>query len=87
MKDYVVRIVLPDGVHDLDPQTRTLLVLMGQSGSIQIHRDDVEGMCFDLLPPAGVDTREWADKTAAEFAGYHYNAVRAPGCPAEACSP
>jgi len=34
MKDYVVRIVLPDGVHDLDPQTRLLLILMGQAGVI-----------------------------------------------------
>ncbi len=83
MKDYVVRIVLPDGVHDLDPQTRTLLVLMGQSGNIQIHRDDVDGMCFDLLPPAGVGSRDWADDTAAKFADYHYNAVLAPGCPAD----
>ena len=87
MKDYVVRIVLPDGVHDLDPQTRTLLVLMGQSGSIQIHRDDVDGMCFDLLPPAGVDTGSGRTRRPPSFAGYHYNAVRAPACPAEACSP
>ena len=67
MKDYVVRIVLPDGVHDLDPQTRLLLILMGQPGVIQVHRDDGGGTCFDLLPPAGVETRAWADKTAASL--------------------
>lgn len=83
MNKQVVRIVLPDGVHDLDPQTRTLLVLMGQSSILQIHRDDVDGMCFDLLPPAGVNSRDWADDTAAEFSGYRYNAVRAPECPAD----
>ena len=44
MKDYVVRIVLPDGVHDLDPQTRLLLILMGQAGVIQVHRDDGGGI-------------------------------------------
>jgi hypothetical protein len=77
--------VLPDGVHDLSAQTRTMLVLMGQSGNIQVHRDDVDGMCFDLLPPAGVtDTKQWADQTANDFESYHFNAVRAPACPIEA---
>jgi hypothetical protein len=87
MKDYVVRIVLPDGVHDLDPQTRLLLILMGQAGVIQVHRDDGGGTCFDLLPPAGAESKAWADKTAEAFNDFHFNAVRAPACPAEACSP
>ena len=82
MTDYVVRIVLPDGVHDLMAQTRTMLVLMGQSGNIQVHRDDVDGMCFDLLPPAGATVaKQWADQTANDFESYHFNAVRGAGVP------
>ncbi len=48
-KKYVVRIVMPDGIHE--------------------------------LPPPNVDTKFWADHTAADFSHYGFNAVRAPACP------
>lgn len=80
MRNYVVRIVLPDGVHELTPEVRTLLNLQAHAGLVVVHRDDKDGMCFDLLPPAGVSVT-WADETAWTFVGEHYNAVRAPECP------
>ena len=80
-KKYVVRLVLPDGVHELTALVRTLLTVLHRSGSLTVHRDDVEGMCFDVLPPPNVDTKVWADHTANDFTHYGFNAVRAPECP------
>lgn len=79
--NYVVRIVLPDDVHELTPLLHTLLCLFGQVGSITVHRDDQHGMCFDLLPPAGEESWEWANQAVQLFLDYGFNAVRAPECP------
>ena len=82
--NYVVRLVLPDGIHDIEPPVRTLLALQARVGIVAVHRDDKDGMCFDLLPPAGTeDSKAWADETAAIFEGCCYNAVRAPECPCD----
>jgi len=79
MNKYVVRMVLPDGVHSLGNGVRWLLYLQSLAGLIAIHRDDAGGMCFDLLSPAGVtDSKAWADRMAAMCTEFHYNAVRAP---------
>ena len=80
-KKYVVRLVLPDGVHELTALVRTLLLVLHRAGSLTVHRDDTDGMCFDVLPPANVDTKVWADHTAKDFTNYGFNAVRAPECP------
>jgi hypothetical protein len=88
MNNYVVRVVLPDGVHELSAQVRTLLHCLGHGGPMVIHRDDEDGMCFDIVPPAGVtDTKAWADEMAAALESFHYNAVRAPACPMEPVEP
>lgn len=61
LMDRVVRVVLPDGVHELTDDMRALLRFMDQAGVIVLHRDDREGVCFDLLPPAGTDEPDrWA---------------------------
>ncbi len=80
-KKYVVRIVMPDGIHELPPLLRELLQLLHRCGPVTLHRDDAEGVCFDVLPPPNVDTKFWADHTAADFSHYGFNAVRAPACP------
>ncbi len=79
-RKYVVRIVMPDGIHELTATMRTLLLVLHRAGSLTVHRDDVEGMCFDVLPPANVDTKEWADYVANDFSLSGFNAVRAPEC-------
>jgi len=65
----------------LDAGVRTLLVLLGKSGTVMVRRDDEDGMCFDVLPPAGVDSRVWADATARLFSDHHFNVVAAPARP------
>lgn len=83
MKDYVVRVVLPDGVHELTPLLRTFIHFLDKAGAVVIQRDDVEGMCFDLLPPAGItDARVWA-ASVTMYDEYGFNAVPAPACPRE----
>jgi hypothetical protein len=81
MTNYVVRILMPDGIHILDPVLRTFLNLLDRTSVIAMHRDDRDGMCFDLMPPAGVDSASWATLTTGAFCDYGFNAVRAPACP------
>lgn len=45
---------------------------------IHIHRDNSEGMCFDILPPAGVDSEMWAHLNEQRMQSFGYNAVKAP---------
>ncbi len=75
MRKHVVRLVLPDGVHEASALLRTVVLVMHRAGSVTIHRDDIAGMCFDVLPPAGVDTHVWAESVAKDFQHYHFNAV------------
>jgi hypothetical protein len=78
---YVVRVVLPDGIHGLTEDTRQLLRFLNRAGVIVLHRDDPEGVCFDLVPPAGVeDSRVWA-ASVSMWDEYSFNAVVAPACP------
>jgi len=80
-RKYVVRIVMPDGVHDLPYLLRELLQILHRCGQVTLHRDDKDGVCFDVLPPSNVDTKFWADHMAADFTHHGFNAVRAPECP------
>jgi hypothetical protein len=79
-KHYVVRIVLPDGVHELDPTMRTFLRLLDHTGVITLHQltSAVDGVCFDLVPPSGADSDVWTARVANYFAENGFNAVRAP---------
>ena len=81
MTNYVVRIVLPDGVHDLDPTLRTFLTLLDSIGVVVLQDVDRDGMCFDLVPPVGLNPDLWIRKTVTVLADYGFNAVRAPACP------
>lgn len=79
----IVRVVLPDGVNDLTTEVRGLLDCLKYAGLIVMHRDDRDGVCFDVLPPqefAGRD-EQWARDAAAYFRAGAYNAVVAPECP------
>lgn len=81
-KTYAVRVVLPDGIHELSDDTRQLLRLLDQAGAIQIQVFDEDGVCFDVLPPhTHPDTRSWAATFEQTFVVNGYNAVTAPQCP------
>lgn len=47
----------------------------------KLHRDDDDGVCFDLLCPRTIQPKEsvtWANQTAAKISSYGINAVAAP---------
>lgn len=48
---------------------------------IRIHHQDSTGLCFDLLPPQGVDSMTWADLNTKRMQSFGYNACRAPAYP------
>jgi hypothetical protein len=49
------------------------------AGVVQLHRCNTEGMCFDILPPAGTgDTEMWAKLNAERMKSFGYNAEPAP---------
>lgn len=80
--NQVVRVVLPDGIHELTDHTRQLLRFMDRAGVIVLHRDDADGVCFDLLPRDHIqDTTAWAVSVCRDDQGF--NAVAAPACPRE----
>lgn len=81
-KTYAVRVVLPDGIHELTPDTRQLLRLLDKAGAIQMQVYDEDGVCFDVLPPSThTDARAWATTFEQTFIVNGYNAVTAPQCP------
>jgi len=60
------------------------------AGLVVIHRNDNDGMCFDVLPPHGVVSAQWAQANAERMQTFGINAVAAPewadhrlimGCP------
>ena len=61
---------------------------LSHAGVIDIHETDPHGLtclCFDILPPAGVDdnvltndSETWADQTAKHMQSLGFNAVKAP---------
>jgi hypothetical protein len=86
-RTYVVRLVLPDDFLALDAKTRELLQLLNLGGVVKTLRDDYEGMCIDILPPAQISSKEWADALVSDFENCGYNAVRAPKCSVESFQP
>jgi len=63
----------------MDHFNNPFLECLRHAGLVQVHRDDADGnVCFDLLPPPGVDQEVWAEQGAARMASFGYNAVRAP---------
>lgn len=85
-KIWVVRVV----THPSEMSTRSeaehgpghtlgeFIECMRYAGLIRIHRDNSEGMCFDIRPPIGVDSEMWAQLNANRMQSFGYNAVKAP---------
>lgn len=86
-RQWVVRVVLQRGKDSfpMDVDARGLpafLECLRHAGLVQIHRDDDDGMCLDLLPSGGsVDSKVWSEQTAARMESFGYNAVSAPRMP------
>lgn len=82
-RNYVVRVCTdPQNPNDQRFLSNRLLfdALRGAS-LIQVHRENEEGMCFDVMPPAnwpGGDTLEWAKIVATSLTALGLNAVYAP---------
>jgi len=73
--DWVVRVVLPkDEAYD----RRSLLTGFVQAGYVEIHRDDADGMCFDILPPTYEVSERWAMRTVVSMTDRGFNAAKAP---------
>ncbi len=75
----VVRVVLPDGMNRATTEVRQLLECLRYAGIVTIHRDNEEGVCFDLHCPAGLVDGPWAQMNAERMRSFTYNAVAAPG--------
>ncbi len=75
----VVRVVLPDGMNRVTPEVRQLLECLRYAQIVTIHRDNEEGICFDLHCPEGMADRPWAEMNASRMRSFTYNAQAAPG--------
>ncbi len=83
---FVVRIVLFRGINQDNKIMGTpFLECLRRCGYVVIHRDDENGMCFDLLCPyiSGQirDTKVWAEQNAERMQTFGFNAVVAPEMP------
>ena len=79
MANYVIRVVSWQEDGEVSMQ---LLEQLRYAGIVEIHRDDDNGVCFDIRPPQGIsDSRQWASMNAARMESYGYNAVCAPEWP------
>jgi hypothetical protein len=65
--------VLPDARFD-----HTMLEGLRHAKLVTVHRNDDDGVCFDLLPPKETDSSTWAKENAAHMQSLGYNAVKAP---------
>jgi hypothetical protein len=83
---YVVRVVVPRALMaNCLGLMATLLECLRYAHLVHMHRDDDEGVCFDLLPPDSIsDTSQWAQMNAERMSTFGWNAVRAPAWPAPA---
>jgi len=55
-----------------------VLEAMVEAGVIEIHRQDEDGCCFDILPPADELSLRWSERVAKRLTLKGWNAVRAP---------
>jgi hypothetical protein len=77
-RKLVVRVVLPDGMNELTPELIMFLEQLRYAGLVEVHRNDADGVCFDLLCPHGLNDEVWARQNAEHMQSYTYNAVVAP---------
>ena len=81
---YVVRVVLPrepqGSLPSATPDTTLWLEQFRYAGLVQVHSDDDDGMCFDMMPPSSMDrsVSVWAEHTAKRMQSIGINAVKAP---------
>lgn len=75
----VVRVVLPDGMNQLTSEVRQLVECLRYAGIATVHRDNDDGLCFDLHCPSGLMDKPWAEMNAKRMRSFTYNAVAAPG--------
>lgn len=82
--EYVVRIVVPSdsrGILEGRDKWGQLIEHLRYSGHIRVHRDNDDGICFDLLPPESwrrLDSKVWATQNAERMRSFGTNAVCAP---------
>jgi hypothetical protein len=72
----VVRVVLFD--KERKRQDMGMVECLRYAGLLVVHRDDDEGVCFDILPPNNAQSERWAKMNAERMASFGYNAVAAP---------
>lgn len=83
---WVVRVVMghtsvPAVQKMRDEGLLLLLQCLRYAGTVAIHRDDEDGMCWDLLPPRHINhhgNQTWAKMTASRMKSFGLNAVAAP---------
>jgi hypothetical protein len=86
-KKFVVRVVqtrqpLPSGL-DLNEggNIGTFVECLRYAGIVHVHDTDPHGLttlCFDILPPHGIDSSTWADANARRMKTFGFNAEKAP---------
>lgn len=80
----VVRVVMHRHDHecvhntDMTDSVSSLLESLRYAQLVTIHRDDEDGVCFDLHCPHGLNDKVWAGANAARMQSFGYNAVAAP---------
>lgn len=81
-KTYVVRVVLRRA--DVTMNVSLLLDLLVEAGVIYLHRNDHDGVCFDIYPPRDVPaarTGGWAFHASEKLQRKGINGVKAPEWP------
>ncbi len=79
--EFVVRVVLARWVGG-DPVS-DFITALSKVRLFTLHRDDDDGICFDILPPQSGDSQKWSKKVAASLIADGFNAVSAPRWPDE----
>jgi len=82
MKEYVVRVVIPDIDNDIlglaKPIDGAFLECLRYAGIVKIHTSDT-GQVFDIRCPDVVKmSKNWANANADRMKSFGYNAVAAP---------
>lgn len=78
---YVVRVVQGKKNDEIAYINKAFLESLRYAGLITVHEVDPNGLtnvCFDLLPPHGVNDKVWAEQNAERMRSFGFNAVKAP---------
>ena len=77
-KEYVVRVVVFNGPNAGYDDVTKLLESLRYAQVIDLHREDHESTCFDIICPHGLDSKTWSEMNANRMQSFGYNAVSAP---------